>query len=82
MISLDYIKCVRWSPSGDMLATASCDKSAKVIEFKTGKVLHSGTTSDESKLFLSFISMYISIMTRSRLLSMLHLAKHVRKRLS
>ena len=40
--------CVRWSPNGDMIATASEDNSAKVIDFKTGKVIYSETAADRS----------------------------------
>ena len=46
----ESIFCVRWSPNGDMLASASADKTAKVVDFKTGKVIFSGTTPDSSKL--------------------------------
>ena len=52
MIPLDWINCVRWSPHGDMLASASDDRSSKVIDFKTGKVIASGTTPDGSKFSL------------------------------
>ena len=51
--SLDDIYCVRWSPSGDKLATASQDKTVKLLDFKTGKVLYTGITSDRSKLSIS-----------------------------
>ena len=43
MNPLASINCVRWSSSGDTFATASDDQSAKVIDFKTGKVIYSGT---------------------------------------
>ena len=49
--SLDIINCVRWNSTGDLLATASWDQSMKVIDFSTGKIIHSKTTPDESKLF-------------------------------
>ena len=54
ILYLDYISCVRWSPRGDMLATASSDMTAKVVDFKTGKVLYTGTTPDNGKLLLHF----------------------------
>ena len=46
---LDSINCVRWSPSGDKLASASDDKTVQLLDFKTGKVLYTGNTSDGSK---------------------------------
>jgi WD40 repeat protein len=45
---LDEIYCVRWNPSCDMIASSSYDKTAKLLDFKTGKVLNTGTTSDGS----------------------------------
>ena len=51
--SLDAIYCVRWSPSGDKLASAFLDKTVKLLDFKTGKVLYTGNTSDKSKLPIS-----------------------------
>lgn len=48
--SVDMIACVRWNESGDMLVSASSDKTAKLIEFKTGKVLTCGVTPDESNI--------------------------------
>ena len=50
---LEGINCVRWSPSGDRLASASNDKTVKLLDFKTGKVLYTGNTSDQSKLLIS-----------------------------
>ena len=44
---------MRWSPSGDKLASASYDKTVKLLDFETGKVLYAGNTSDESKLPIS-----------------------------
>ena len=46
---LDSIVCVRWSPNGEMLASAG-DQTAKLLDFKTGKVLFTGNTSDGSNL--------------------------------
>ena len=39
---------MRWDLSGDRLASVSKDRTIKVLDFKTGKVLYSGTTSDGS----------------------------------
>ena len=49
---LDSIYCVRWSPSGDMIASASSDKTIGLFDFKTGKRFYTETTSDESSLLL------------------------------
>ena len=35
-----------------MLATTSDDKSAKVVDVKTGKAIHPGTTRDRDKIIL------------------------------
>ena len=51
--SLDWVYSVRWKSSGDMVVTASADKSAKVIDFNTEKVIHTGTTPDGSKSLLT-----------------------------
>ncbi len=40
---------MRWNPSGDMIASASSDNTAKLLDFKTGEVLHTGITSHEGK---------------------------------
>lgn len=37
---------MRWSPRGDMLATAFRDTSVKLLDFKTGKVLYTGDTAN------------------------------------
>lgn len=50
---LGSISCVRWNPNGDMLATACYDRTAKLLDFRTGKTLHTVKTSDDSK-FLMF----------------------------
>ena len=54
---IDHISCVRWSPSGDMIATASWDKTVALLDFKTGKKLYTEKTSDRSK-FHSLIHKY------------------------
>ena len=46
---LDPINCVRWNPSGDAIASASVDKSVKLIDLKSGKVILAGTTPDEGR---------------------------------
>ena len=47
--SLGTIFCVRWSPSGDMLASASRDTSVALLDFKAGKKLWTGITEDGCK---------------------------------
>ena len=49
---IGIIYCVRWSPSGDTIASASGDQTVALLDFKTGKKLYSGNTSDESKFSL------------------------------
>ena len=43
------ITCVRWSPSGDMFATASFDGTIALVDFKTGKKLYTGYNSDSDR---------------------------------
>ena len=45
---LGSINCVRWNPSGDMIASASRDEKIKLLDCKTGKVLYTGVTYDGS----------------------------------
>ena len=33
---------MRWSPSGDMIASASRDKTVALLDIKTGKKLYTG----------------------------------------
>lgn len=47
--SRDIINCVRWNVTGDFLATASSDKTTKLLDFKTGKILYTGNSSDGNK---------------------------------
>ena len=44
--------CVRWNASGDMIASASADKTAALLDFKTGKKLYIGSTSNGGKFSL------------------------------
>ena len=46
---LGTIACVRWSPNGDMLASASYDQTVHLLDFKTGTQLYTGETSDGGK---------------------------------
>ena len=45
---LDMIACVKWSPSGDMLASVGNDDKVALLDFKTGKILYTGRTLDGS----------------------------------
>ena len=66
---------MRWSPTGDKLASASNDKTIKLLDFKTGKVLYTGYTSDGSKLSLPKFMIVIQKLFRQSLFSVLHLEK-------
>ena len=46
---LDDVDCVRWSPRAVMIDTTSHDKTVKVVDFRTEKVLYSETTTKEGK---------------------------------
>lgn len=50
---LDCVNCVRWDPHGNMIGTASDDKTVTLLDFKSGKVIYSGNTIDGS-IFLFF----------------------------
>lgn len=50
IIILGLIHCVRWNLSGDMLASISTDQKCKLLDFKTGKVLYTGTNSGGCEL--------------------------------
>ena len=71
---------MRWSPRGDKLASTSYDKTVKLLDFKTGKVLYTGNTSDESKLSNSKYMIVIQKSYRRCLFSVLHLEKSETKR--
>lgn len=58
-----------------MLATASIDKTAKVLDFNTGKVLFSDKTSDGSK-FYSIKLIYSHEIMRFCVVSLLYLSKN------
>lgn len=40
--SLGHTFCVRWTPSEDVIASASQDGTAKLLDFKSGKVIYTG----------------------------------------
>ena len=50
IIYIDFVHCVRWSPTGDMIASSSLDTTAKLTDLRTEKVLYSGATPDGSNL--------------------------------
>ncbi len=63
---------MRWNPSGDMIASSSWDGTAKLLDLKTGKVLHTDATSDGSKYLLTNINQS-SLILRFGLLCLLYL---------
>ncbi len=71
---------MRWSPNGDMIASASEDKTVQVLDFKTGKVIHTGKTSDGSNNFSILIVIILNFMIRFCLFSLLHLSENKIKR--
>ena len=75
LLFLDYVNCVRWSPSGDKLASASEDQTVKLLDFKTGKVLYTRKTSDKSKLPISECMLVIQKTYRPCLFSVFRLDK-------
>lgn len=48
---LGSIICVQWEPSGSMLASASADRSVKLLDFKNGKILYTGNTNDDCNYY-------------------------------
>ena len=70
---LDWIRCIRWSPSGDMIASASSDTTVKLLDFNTGKTIHTGETSEKGNL-LHLTSHYPWFMIRKCFLSLLHMS--------
>lgn len=49
-VSLDPVDSVRWSPNGELFASASSDQMVKLVDFTAGKVIHQERTSDASKI--------------------------------
>ena len=57
---LDFVYCVKWNPAGVMLASASGDETVKLLDFKAGKVILTGHSSDKSEKELSLNCLYFS----------------------
>ena len=49
---LDPLYCVRWSPACDMLAVGASDKTAALLNIKTGKKVYTKKSSDGSNFLL------------------------------
>ena len=47
--SQGHIFCVRWSPNGEQLTTASYDGTVKLLDFDTGKVVLKDYLKDDSE---------------------------------
>lgn len=61
-IALDNISCVRWHPSGEFLASTSRDKTAQIIDLKTGKAIYTGVSEDGSTYNITFkFSFFLSM---------------------
>ena len=65
---LDEINCIRWSPSGDMIASGSTDETVALLDFKTGKKLYHEKTSTERSFLL------LEVNTKSCYVCRLHLS--------
>ena len=57
---------------GDMLASASSDQTVKLLDFKTGKIIHAGKTADGSKPIYHHI-LYLNVIPRSFKIYLLHI---------
>ena len=44
------VNCVRWSPNGEMIASASLEKTAQLFDFKAEKIIYNGKASGGDKL--------------------------------
>ena len=65
---------MRWRPSGDKLASASWDNTAKLLDFKTGKVLYTVKTSDKRNYLFQIYDRHSLIRVCN--VSLLHLDQH------
>ena len=70
------IFCVRWSPSSDMIASASGDETAALLDFETGKKLYTRKTSDGSKCYYGINNNY-SIIFRWCEICLLHVSNNI-----
>lgn len=48
---LGSIYSVRWGSKGQLLGTASDDRTAKLLDVRIEKMLYRGTTSDDGKIY-------------------------------
>ena len=49
---LDVIYCVRWSPKGDIIFSASYDVTVALLDYKSGKKLYTGRTPGEVNIII------------------------------
>lgn len=47
---------MRWSPNGEQLVSASDDKTAKIVDFTTSKVISTLKTSDKGNIKFFVVS--------------------------
>jgi len=52
LLILGTVHCVRWNSCGDMLASASSDRTVKLLDFKTEKVIHTEENPESCNLLL------------------------------
>ena len=65
LIIIDLVTCVRWESSGKTVATASWDKTAKIFDFATGKMLYREETSDGGKFLVILLLKFESKLAES-----------------
>ena len=52
--NLEWINCVRWNASGDLVASVSSDGSVAMWEFSTAKLIYTESNLDKSNVFSKF----------------------------
>ena len=63
---------MRWSPNGELLASASMDGTLNLLDFKSGKSIQIGKAVDGSKRSYNHV-LYFNFTSRSSLVCLLHI---------